>query len=174
MPLSPPNRGRSTRISEDERKRLALVDAGHQHRPETRDAGSTSAANAGIDNSCGAGFQKLGSECLGSNIAGWIQAVPIFPSPSNVMKLGTEIRAIIDVIRYFFFVPIRFLQPELLMVSNFRLGSVQLKACIPRTPISRIEPGAVGCRVAEGCIDDSIRRNSKDQFPRNPSGNSGF
>ena len=81
------------------------------------------------------------------------------------MKLGTEIRAIIDVIRYFFFIPIRFLQPELLVVSNFRLGSFQFEACIPCATISGIEPGAVGCRVAEGRIDDSIRRYSKDQFP---------
>ena len=84
---------------------------------------------------------------------------------SNVVEFGTKIRSIIDVISDFFFVPICFLQPELLVVSNFRLGSLHFKARIPRTPIRGIEPGAVRCRVAEGCIDDSVRRNSKDQFP---------
>ena len=155
-PLSPPNRGRGTRISEDERKTLALLDVGHQYRPKTRDTGSARASNAGINNSRGAGFQKLGSECLRSDIAGWRQAIPVFPRSPNVMEFGTKIRAIIDVLSDFFFVPIRFLQPELLVVSNFRLGSLQFKACIPSAPIRRIEAGAVWCRMAEGCIDDSI------------------
>ena len=45
----------------------------------------------------------------------------MFLRSSNVVEFGTKIRSIIDVICYFFFVPIRFLQPELLVVSNFRL-----------------------------------------------------
>ena len=118
---SSPNRGRSTRISEDKRKTLTLLDVGHQNRPKTRDAGSARAADAGIHNSRGAGLQKLGSECLRSNIAGWRQAISVFLRSSNVMEFGAKIRAIIDVLRDFFFVPIRFLQPELLVVSNFRL-----------------------------------------------------
>ena len=161
---SQPNRGRSARISEDERKPLSLLNVGHQDRPKTRDACSTRATDARVDNSRGAGLQKLGSERLRSNIADWRQAISVFLRTSNVMEFGAKIRPIVDVIRYFFFVPIRFLQPELLMVSNFRLGSLHFRARIPRTPIRRIEPGAVRCRVAEGRIDDPVRRNSKDQF----------
>lgn len=81
------------------------------------------------------------------------------------MEFSAKIGAVIDVLSDFFFVPIYFLQPELLVVSNFRLRSLQFKACIPGAPISGVEAGAVWCRVTERCIDNPVRSYSKDQFP---------
>ena len=109
------------KTSKDKRKSLTLLNVRHQDRPKTRDAGSARAADAGIHNSCRAGFQKLSSECLRRDIAGWRETICVRRRSSNVVEFGTKIRSIIDVICYFFFVPICFLQPELLVVSNFRL-----------------------------------------------------
>ena len=67
------------------------------------------------------GFHKLGCECLRSGIAGWRETICVLRRSSNVVEFGTKIRSIIDVISDFLFVPICFLQPELLVVSNFRL-----------------------------------------------------
>ena len=80
------------------------------------------------------------------------------------MEFRSKIRAIIHVLGDFFFVPLCLLQPELLVISNFHLGSLQFKACIPSAPISGIEAGAVRRRVAEGGVDNAVGRNSKDQF----------
>src|SRR5271165_1521470 len=117
----PPNRWRSTIIGEDKRKSLTLLNVGHQYRPTARDAGSTRAADAGIDNSRGAGFKELRCECLRGDIAARGETVCVLLRSSNVVEFGTKIRSIIDIISDFFFVPICFLQPELLVVSNFHL-----------------------------------------------------
>ena len=119
--LNRPNRGRSPETSENEGKTLTLLDVGHQYRPKTRDTGSARASNAWIHNSSGAGFQKLGSEYLRSSIAGWRETISVLRRSSKVVEFGTKIRSIIHVICYFFFVPICLLQPDLLVVSNFRL-----------------------------------------------------
>ena len=120
-PLSAPNRGKSKTISEDKRKPLTLLNVRHQNRPKTRDAGSTRAADAGINNSRGAGLQKLVSQCLRSGIAGCRETICVLCRSSNVVEFSAEIRAIIDILGDFFFVPVRFLQPELLVLSHFRL-----------------------------------------------------
>jgi len=171
VPLGRPNRGRSTRISKDERKRISLLNVGHQYRPRAHDTGSSRSSNTRVNNSRGAGLEELGSECLRGNVADWRQAVSALLRRPNVMEFSAEIRAIIDVLSDFFFVPIYLLQAELLVIGNFRLRSLQFKARIPSAPIRGIEAGAVWCRVAESCIDNSVRRNSKDQFPGVDPGN---
>jgi hypothetical protein len=155
-PLSSPNRGRGSRISEEERKTLTFSDVGNQYRTKAGDASSSSVSNAGINDSCGTFFQQVRSECLRSNIAGWRQAISVLLGPSNVMEFSAEICPIINVVSNFLFVPVRFLQPELLVVGNFCLGSLQLKARIPSAPIRGVESGAIWCGVAEGGVNDSV------------------
>ena len=99
----------------------------------------------------------------------------MFRRSSKVVEFGAKIGPIVDVISRFFFVPADLLQPELPVISHFRLGSLDFKTRIPRTPIGGAKPGAARRRVAESCIDDSVRRYSKDQFPGiNPRQQSGF
>jgi len=86
--------------------------------------------------------------------------------PAKIVEFRAKIRKVVDIVGNVFFFPRSFSEPELPVISNFRLRCFDLEASVPGAAIFGTKPRSARRRMTKSSVDDSIRRNSEDQLAR--------